>query len=513
MDSPKEAEAAQALFCAIADYVGTNDVYKILNQEIYPTYWHFSGRPKTGKGYKNARDEIKVKLEKIQQAKMRELGDVQSHVKVNLKDAEEALMQQKITPRGKTLAEAQIDNQALIAKTKTFMKVLPVSLPQIEKFLDNYPTWYESSILIAAKLIKYIHLIDRDFTPIKSPNWQDFFYIRGGGTGGKTAMDNIETLFSIANITDKRPFGDVNKWSPADIYFASDAARKSILSQKKLAEQRKGAYDFDDLNSFVNQLIKSGHLLPLSLKKAKDQAEIKKYNFQRSKEEKYFASVEYERMRPWSTHKGPAGPKANIGTRNIEIYFKDHYGSKSDNIKIRHDPHHLKFGANHAIKIELEARGAGGRLGSMAWSKFILITQDVDEVFYNALQKFSWDKYDTAVANLNKKYKIEASDSHSKLAEQSILMTNPWNLKEKSKKPLKGLNMYEQYQTERAQLSALNVDNKIFPIIINYFNGKNGKPITDSIHQTQNLCSKIIANSIAYASSRSKQSGMFVIAK
>ena len=40
-DSPKEAEAAQALFCSIADYVGKGNIDKVLNLKEYKTYYLF----------------------------------------------------------------------------------------------------------------------------------------------------------------------------------------------------------------------------------------------------------------------------------------------------------------------------------------------------------------------------------------------------------------------------------------------------------------------------------------
>ena len=58
-----------------------------------------------------------------------------------------------------------------------------------------------------------------------------------------------------------RPFENINKWSTADIYFASDAAKKEIanmITEKKL--------DYTKLNAFISKMISSGDILPLSLK-------------------------------------------------------------------------------------------------------------------------------------------------------------------------------------------------------------------------------------------------------
>ena len=37
-DSPKEAEASQALFCSIADYVGKKEIDNVFNLKEYKTY-------------------------------------------------------------------------------------------------------------------------------------------------------------------------------------------------------------------------------------------------------------------------------------------------------------------------------------------------------------------------------------------------------------------------------------------------------------------------------------------
>ena len=43
-DSPLEGEATQALFCAVADYVGKAQIDKVLDLEKYPTYQSFLKR-------------------------------------------------------------------------------------------------------------------------------------------------------------------------------------------------------------------------------------------------------------------------------------------------------------------------------------------------------------------------------------------------------------------------------------------------------------------------------------
>ena len=156
-DSPKEGEAAQALFCAIADFLGDNITKKEFDLEKYRTYELFK------KTHKKVISDIFAKIE---------------------------------TPQ--------------------------ITLQQIEKFLMTKDGWYESSINIALKLIQEIEGISKKFRKIKTPKLQDVIYVRGAKKEkgrNANAMENIDYLFSIANRNDKNYFGDINKWSPADIYF------------------------------------------------------------------------------------------------------------------------------------------------------------------------------------------------------------------------------------------------------------------------------------------------------
>ena len=43
-DSPKEGEAAQALFCAIADFLGEQETTKEFTTSKYPTYKTFQNK-------------------------------------------------------------------------------------------------------------------------------------------------------------------------------------------------------------------------------------------------------------------------------------------------------------------------------------------------------------------------------------------------------------------------------------------------------------------------------------
>ena len=166
-----------------------------------------------------------------------------------------------------------------------------ISLQKIEKFLTDKTDWYESSVLTAIKLIKELTSIDPDFEKLSKPKWQNIFYVRGAKADksrSANTMENIESLWKIANKNDYK-FGDVNKWSPADIYFVSENAEKKVKDEistlTKTAKRGSGkisdSYDFTDLNELVNTLVDDGDLLPLSLKKVQKSATLLKYNFDR----------------------------------------------------------------------------------------------------------------------------------------------------------------------------------------------------------------------------------------
>ena len=105
----------------------------------------------------------------------------------------------------------------------------------IEDLLESNTTadreFYDSSVNIANKLISDIQTIDPDFSKIKPVNLKDIIYYRADNTGNNI-MTKIGKLFGYANKREKF-FGDINKWSPADIYLASNEADKTILKEIK----------------------------------------------------------------------------------------------------------------------------------------------------------------------------------------------------------------------------------------------------------------------------------------
>ena len=210
------AESSQALFCAIADYIGVKETNIIFDTNVSPNYTEF-------------RNKIKEKTIK------------EAHKRID-------------TPG--------------------------VQLLDIETFLKKDEKWFISSMQIAKKLVNDINSIDPDLK-IAQKGFQKLFYFRGDSD----VMGNIETLFKIANKSgykSQTKFGNVNKWNPADIYLASNKAKKEIINEVRNAKEK--VYTFQNLNILTSNLIDSGDLLPLSLKKTTKEAILQKVNFDRKTE-------------------------------------------------------------------------------------------------------------------------------------------------------------------------------------------------------------------------------------
>ena len=466
----KAFESAQALFCAMADFLGKEKSKKVLNYKTYETYGQF----KSEKG-----------------------------------------------------------NEKLINDSYNKLKTTGVSLDLIEKILIKDVDWYKSSVNIAVKLIDDISEIDKDFKKIQSPGWTDFLYYRGA-KGGSDVMEDIEQLFTIANKKDKL-FGDVNKWSPADIYFASKAAEKKI--QQVVSNPPQG-FNFVNLNQLMNSLIDKGELLGVSLKKAPKEVHIYKINFTQEKNQEILEDIKYFDI------------SENKGTdRDVQIYF----GSSKAKplIKIRHDPYSDALGASLAIKCEIE--GKNSRLGSLVSfgtgtnspgaTGFTDLWARVDPTYAKKLAT-SFQKgtlaYKKGIDELNKEYmkkigttktgvqlkaelkKVACPDS---LINKIIKSNGGFNYEKKigltSLQIIKGLKptLYEAYQNERILLSVTHIVSSFEGLIRDYFTeGKKVKDVTQANVSQKDINLQIRKNNVIleiykYASAMSPSSGRYVITK
>ena len=395
-DKTALAESSQALFCAIADFLGERKSEKILDIKKYLTYTDFK----------------------------RAVGE------------------------------------GVVSKAEKRIRTPGVSLSDIETFLGKNNDWYKSSTLIALKLVKDITGVDADFK-LKQEGFQSLFYFRGD----QEVMGNIEKLFKIANtspitVANQVKFGNVNKWSPADIYLATAKAKSDIANAVLKAKPK--TYSFIELNILTSNLIDSGDLLPLSLKKTTKTVQLQKVNFDKKDEIKALEKVSLspKKVTNWQPYKKvPFGTKGE--TRDMRAFLNN-----GGEIKFRHDPSAKRFVAEF-IGGGAEARG--GSIGSIKLfcELFALVDKETSKKVLKEYQEGE------------KQYFIDL-----KLIE---------NLRGQDKK---------LFDFERGSISALNIINRIMPILKNWFTKTDPKKVDDFI--------RIIYQ---YITSRTPLSGKFVIAK
>tara|TARA_S200000501_G_scaffold8446_1_gene7543 strand:+ start:44 stop:1225 length:1182 start_codon:yes stop_codon:yes gene_type:complete len=331
-----------------------------------------------------------------------------------------------------------------------------VTLKDIESFLTDDLSWYTSSLLIAKKLVNDITDIDKDLK-LAPAGFQKLFYFRGDSD----VMGNIEQLFKVANKSGYRTqakFGNVNKWSPADIYLASPKAKTAI--SKELQKAKPKIYTFQNLNILVSDLIDTGDLLPLSLKKVtKTDVKLQKVNFDRKDEIKVIKGIAIKSVTDWKPYKKVKyGQKAE--TRDMRIFLQT-----GGEIKLRHDPSAKRFVAE-TIFSKAEARG--GSIGSI--KVFCEILRFVDPKL---------------AADTLRKYTAGEQEYFKALAKIEYLR--------KDKK---------RFDFERGAISAIFIINKIMPDLKRFF--KENK---------QDKANQFLRLAFEYITSRTPLSGQFVIAK
>ena len=385
------AESSQALFCAIADYIGVKETNIIFDTNVSPNYTEF-------------RNKIKEKTIK------------EAHKRID-------------TPG--------------------------VQLLDIETFLKKDEKWFISSMQIAKKLVNDINSIDPDLK-IAQKGFQKLFYFRGDSD----VMGNIETLFKIANKSgykSQTKFGNVNKWNPADIYLASNIAKKKITNEVRTAKEK--VYTFQNLNILTSDLIDSGDLLPLSLKKTTKEAILQQVNFDRKTEIDLIKKIKIKNVTDWRPYKVVKYPNKGE-TRDMRILL-----DTGGDIKLRHDPSAKRFVAE-AIFSKAEARG--GSIGS------IKVLCDIIKFVNPDIARQVLVKYE----NGEKKYN-QAIEKIQYLR--------------KDKK---------RFDFERGAISAIYIINEVMPILKKFF--KDNK---------QSQADQVLRLMFEYITSRTPLSGKFVIAK
>ena len=421
-----EAEGAQALFCFIADTLGS----KKTNQE----FKHYLSKVKTAPEFFDTHER---------------------------------------------LIDRAFSSNAV--KTK-----LPKE--KLVKYIAENNDWFLSSLSIAQTIINEIDDISSNFSQIKKPGWQDLFYRHGDDE----VMGVMSDLYKSANAQSAKQdgqefFGNINKWTPADIYFASDNARTFFKKLSLEQQTQKNNLTFAVLNQHIADMISSGDLLPLSLKKVVKNIIIKKVNFSRSAEEKLLASTVCTGVQKWDPMKGTFKYNAKnkkfslsnySGGRDIYITLKS--GNAKGRIQIRHTPAG-KGRPSKGVKVILSHVGSsasGGQLvGIPLLSKII---SQVDPTFATQL-----------LSSFQRSY-----PEFEKTANRYLESGGKELYKFKS-----GTKEKKQYSADMGALSGLIVMNDMRKLIDDYF--KNPK-------EKQHNAVRAI---FAYTASRTINSSPFVISK
>jgi hypothetical protein len=430
-------EAAQALFCAMADYLGQDKINKpksFFDTKEYKTYSEF--KTAWNQSFSKRRNSVE---------------DIfKNHVK---------------------------SGQA--------------SFEQVDKFLTDKKDWYLSSSNIAKKLVAEVNGLQKLHNKIKGFGWSDVFYEHKD-----EIMNNIEKLFTVANEKQRAnkdskskkyfiPFGELNKWSPADIYFASPLAKRTILTAS--SPKNLPSTTFMSLNKMISDLIDEGELLPLSLKFQPNEVTIKKVNFNKTKEWKDIEKIGGGNY--FWTKYPETETTGKLPARDLKIFLKN-TNSENDRILIRHDP------STAGIKGEILIKGMSARGGSLGFEQILgiigLIKKDlplkIESEFQSGNRTFKDKKkpirkqFEEAVKDAGYNIKMASKD-------------------EETKGEVKKIRKEQQYDEKVGRLSAVYVSNVVWPLIIN------------NILLDEKLKDDFTRMAYAYAASQSKDSAKFVIAK
>ena len=422
--STDEAEGAQALFCFIADTLGS----------------------------KKTNQEFKHYLSKVKKAP--EFFDTHKRL----------------------IDRAFSSNAVKTLKTKE----------AIIKYIEENNDWFLSSLATAQYVINYIDKISSNFSYIKKPGWQDLFYRHGDDE----VMSVMNDLYNSANAQSAKQdgktfFGNINKWTPADIYFASAEARSFFKKLSNDKETKDNNLTFAVLNEHIGDMIESGDLLPLSLKKVVKDVIIKKVNFSRSKEEKLLADTICTGVQKWDPMVGSFQMsnrefKLSQYSGGRDIYITLNSGKAKGRIQIRHTP--TSGGQpQKGLKVILGYVGSSALGGQVVGIPLLTkIIRQVDPTFANKL-----------TTSFNENYK--------KFEKAAIAYNEYGGGRERYKSANKVIK--RQFNNDYGAISGLTVMNALRPLITDYFRKPGEKQ------------HNVVRAIFAYTASRTINSSPFVIAK
>lgn len=155
------------------------------------------------------------------------------------------------------------------------------------------PDWKKSSIMGALKL--------------KTKYGRGYKYLRGGDM-----VEKVSKAFSKVKKS-QGWYGDLNKWSPADIYIA-----KSGFTTQQLQNELDGITTWETLNARMFELLTENKFIGVSLKKMERSANLTDVNFPTDKSTVDF---KYEKMEsPMNSTSGYLIMKK--GSQSIKVNFR-----------------------------------------------------------------------------------------------------------------------------------------------------------------------------------------------
>jgi len=232
-------------------------------------------------------------------------------------------------------------------------------------------------------------------------------------------------------------FGDINKWSPADMYFATKDAKRELDNMLVTYKPKTVNLRWEVLNNMISEQIDKGQLLPLSLKKVKDDVHLQKFNWDKRVKQYLVKSVKYKSVKDWNpmppksqlyktssssfewimkNGKGPVYPlkytdkktKETISYREIKLNFtveekvvgKDEFKTKEATIQFRHTPA-SEGGVSGTIKTVLGYEGlnaiSAGQVASVEtlWKLIALgdrnFSRELKKTYTNGMKAFEED--------------------------------------------------------------------------------------------------------------------------
>jgi hypothetical protein len=342
-DTTTLAESAQAIFCSLADILGSTESNKTLDIKKYKTFESFLA-----------------------------------------------------VSNNKKLLEKAIDGVNVDAEIK-----------DIFEFLSNTKNgWYVSSVIIAKSLVQNLKDVDRDYNIAKKERDYFYLRGKVGVMKDIGELWSIATKSEPTKIAQKKipefiGFKDINKWNPADIYLANKVGERDISQELQEAKKDVKTYSFDFLNEKIKILMDKGALLPLSLKKTRTSAKLVKVNFVPASKDEVLKTVKFTSTTDWKPYvplgKTPelsfdalrAG-KGKTVTRDIRIMLTAE--GKQGEIKVRHDP--SGNSPRGRLVIEVIMKGDPAKGGSIASEKAF---HDLWKVIDPAEAKKFLDAYEKGV--------------------------------------------------------------------------------------------------------------------